>query len=68
MATENAENLIFRLASRGALAELQDIVANCADRDTARPIYTELRRLFVLLEKKHGFGRVHKPPKEEAWR
>jgi hypothetical protein len=56
-----AENLVYSTLARGATAELRQIVENCEDCDTARPIYVELKRLFVLMEKKHGFGRVHRP-------
>jgi hypothetical protein len=48
-------DLVLSTLAKGALVELRTIIDQCHDKDTARPIYTELRRLAYEIAKRHNF-------------
>jgi hypothetical protein len=52
---DSPQNLVIKTLAKGATAELREIVENCDDRETARPIYTELLRLAHKLSHKFEF-------------
>ena len=49
------ENLVLSTMARGTTAELRFILENCDDREVARPIYAELRRIAYDMAKKYNF-------------
>jgi hypothetical protein len=50
---------MVRVAANTATETLRSLV-DIADRDEARRMYTELKRITRLLEEKHHFGRAPK--------
>lgn len=57
MTPQTQENYVHKVLSRGSLAELREIVETCDDRETALPIYREIKRLSRRMEDKHKFGK-----------
>jgi len=52
---DNGHNLAISTLAKGATAQLREIIDHCDDREAARYIYTELRRLAHVLAVKHRF-------------
>lgn len=52
---ESPNNLVITTLAKGATAQLRELVEH-ADKDSALPIYRELKRLAAQMARKHGFG------------
>jgi hypothetical protein len=55
---DNQNNLVIRTLANGATAQLRSII-DVADREEARRLYDELRRIASLLARKHQFTTAH---------
>jgi predicted Zn-ribbon and HTH transcriptional regulator len=52
---EDQNNLVVRTLANGATAQLRSVI-EVADREEARRIYDELRRIAAHLARKHNFS------------
>lgn len=55
MSEQKQLNLVHRTLAKGATAQLREIAETCQDRETARVIYTELRRIALKLAYQYDF-------------
>lgn len=62
---EQQVSTVHIILMKGATAQMRQIAASC-DRDTAREIYAELRRLSAELAAQHGFGELKQVGRKAA--
>ena len=53
--TSDTTKIVYMTLGKGATAQLREIAEKCEDRDTARVIYAELRRIAHQMNRKHNF-------------
>jgi hypothetical protein len=63
---EQSHNLVIKTLAKGSMYELRSLIDECQDYDTARMIYTELKRLAHVIASKHGFPAECRDQRKQA--
>jgi hypothetical protein len=54
------QKLAVQIVGKGVMAQVRELVKKCPDKETALPIYREMVRNILELERRHGLTRAGK--------